>query len=258
MTATASSVLAPARAAALLTALVGLAISSLACPATAQTLGASVGLLDGGQGEDGRYLAGIEVDLDPGWKTYWRMPGKGGLPPGFDWSASENVAETRVLWPAPHRLEDAYGDSIGYDARVVFPVEVTPIDPEAEVRLAVTGLIGVCERVCVPLDIALDSTLDPDATPGRLTRFVEAVPRPATEEERAAVTATLSEGGETLAVEADLAVTDLFATGETVANGLSERQGERYAIAMSRRHAPGDPVTLTVLTPDGAFDLPLE
>src|SRR5215831_19456743 len=38
------------------------------------------------------YLAGVEIALDEGWKTYWRMPGDAGVPPNFDWSGSSNVA----------------------------------------------------------------------------------------------------------------------------------------------------------------------
>ncbi|HEX8828430.1 MAG TPA: hypothetical protein VF778_09975, partial [Xanthobacteraceae bacterium] len=30
--------------------------------------------------------AGIEIKLDPGWKTYWRDPGDSGAPPTFDFS----------------------------------------------------------------------------------------------------------------------------------------------------------------------------
>jgi DsbC/DsbD-like thiol-disulfide interchange protein len=35
--------------------------------------------------------AGIELRLDPGWKTYWRYPGEAGVPPQIDFAQSENV-----------------------------------------------------------------------------------------------------------------------------------------------------------------------
>ena len=38
------------------------------------------------------YLAGVELLLADGWKTYWRMPGDAGVPPSFDWAGSRNVA----------------------------------------------------------------------------------------------------------------------------------------------------------------------
>src|SRR5208282_2413725 len=47
--------------------------------------------------------AGVEIQLDPGWKTYWRAPGDSGVPPTLDFSGSENVKSVTVLWPAPQR-----------------------------------------------------------------------------------------------------------------------------------------------------------
>ena len=72
--------------------------------------------------------AGIEIRLASGWKTYWRYPGDSGLPPRFDFSQSRNVKSVNVRWPAPQRLADESGVSIGYKHDVVFPLEVTPQD----------------------------------------------------------------------------------------------------------------------------------
>ena len=58
---------------------------------SAQELHSRVRLLSGGPlGES--WLAGIEIALDSGFKTYWRHPGDSGLPPRFDWTGSKNVA----------------------------------------------------------------------------------------------------------------------------------------------------------------------
>ena len=64
--------------------------------------------------------AGIEIRLAPGWKTYWRYPGDSGIPPRFDFSPSKNVKSVTVRYPAPHRLTDESGTSIGYKHGVVF------------------------------------------------------------------------------------------------------------------------------------------
>src|SRR6202790_5825537 len=45
-------------------------------------------------------LGGIAVQLQPGWKTYWRTPGDSGVPPRFDFSKSENIETAPVLGPA--------------------------------------------------------------------------------------------------------------------------------------------------------------
>ena len=61
--------------------------------------------------KDGTLHAGIEIRLDQGWKTYWRYPGDSGIPPQFDFSASENVKAVTVLWPAPQRFDDGGGEA---------------------------------------------------------------------------------------------------------------------------------------------------
>src|ERR1700722_11516663 len=65
-------------------------------------------------------LGGVAVQLDPGWKTYWRTSGDSGVPPRFDFSKSDNVEAVTVLWPAPTKFDDgAGGFSLGYHDQVV-------------------------------------------------------------------------------------------------------------------------------------------
>src|SRR6266542_1702588 len=79
--------------------------------------------------------AGIEIRLDPGWKTYWRYPGDSGVPPRFGFTRSENVASVSVLWPAPQSFSDGSGRSIGYKDDVIFPLRIVPRDPAKPVVL---------------------------------------------------------------------------------------------------------------------------
>ena len=91
--------------------------------------------LIGGAFDGQVWHAGVAVDLDEGWKTYWRMPGEAGIPPQFDWSASDGVAGVEVLYPLPGRLHDLSGETIGYERHVVFPVFVTPAADAKGVKL---------------------------------------------------------------------------------------------------------------------------
>ena len=93
-------------------------------------------------GTAGRGIAGVELQMPEGWKTYWRNPGDaGGVPPSFDWSKSENLAGAKVLYPAPKRFTDRAGDTVGYKGTVVFPVRLDaqgpgkPIDLRLDARL---------------------------------------------------------------------------------------------------------------------------
>ena len=97
--------------------------------------------------------AGIEIKLQPGWKTYWRYPGDSGVPPRFDFSGSDNVATVEVLYPAPHAFTDEAGTTIGYKGNVIFPLRVVPQQQEqAGARCALKIDYAVCEKLCVPVE----------------------------------------------------------------------------------------------------------
>lgn len=116
-------------------------------------------------GPDGRggYDVGVGIALPAGWHTYWRSPGDSGVPPVFDWSASENVAAFEVSWPAPGRYFDGFGTSVVYEGTVTLPVRVVAADPAAPVRLAVRLDYGYCKDICVPATAEFSADLDPAA-----------------------------------------------------------------------------------------------
>jgi DsbC/DsbD-like thiol-disulfide interchange protein len=135
-----------------------------------------VRLLAGGA-ESGGALAGVEIRLDPGFKTYWRNPGEAGLPPTFDWSKSTNVSGIEVLWPAPARSEDAGGVSYGYQGQVVFPVRIRPQVPGKPVGLGLKVDYGVCKDICIPAEAELALKLPASASPAARSQIEGALAR---------------------------------------------------------------------------------
>lgn len=127
-------------------------------------------------------VAGIEIEMADGWKTYWRNPGDaGGVPPAFDWAESDNVTPV-VLYPAPHRLVDRAGETIGYKNRVTFPVRLAFADPLKPAKLRLKLEYGVCREICIPAEasLALDVPRDlASAMPSPLMAAWVRVPRPA-------------------------------------------------------------------------------
>jgi DsbC/DsbD-like thiol-disulfide interchange protein len=120
---------------------------------------ARVRLVAAGVDAEGSLAAGLEIDLDPGWKTYWRSPGDAGIPPVADFSASTNIeGSVAIGFPPPHRYDDGYAVSNVYEGRVLLTLSAKVADPSSPVRLAVGLDMGVCEEVCVPehFDLALD------------------------------------------------------------------------------------------------------
>jgi DsbC/DsbD-like thiol-disulfide interchange protein len=126
----------------------------------------------------------VEVEMPKGWKTYWRNPGDaGGIPPSFDWSASKNLDIARVLYPVPQRLTDKAGDTIGYKERAIFPVAVTAKTAGEPIILDLKMTFGVCEKICVPAEAALQLELPagnlPEASADAAAALAS-VPSPAT------------------------------------------------------------------------------
>ncbi len=130
----------------------------------------------------GNGMAGVELQMPEGWKTYWRTPGDaGGVPPSFDWSKSENLAEATVLYPAPKRFSDRAGDTVGYKGTVVFPVRLTAKDRAKPIDLRLSFAYGVCKEICIPAEAALSLAVAPDkesGVPDELATALKLVPAP--------------------------------------------------------------------------------
>ena len=164
--------------------------------------------------------AGVEIRLAPGWKTYWRYPGDSGMPPRFDFSGSRNVKAVTVRWPAPQRLADESGTTIGYKRDVVFPLEIVAEDAGKPTTLRLKLDYAVCEKICEPADATVELTLgDPSALAERIAASEALVPKPAALGENGAlgIRAARREGGKVLVDVAAPAGTDvgLFAEGPT-------------------------------------------
>ena len=96
-------------------------------------------------------LAGIQIELDAGFKTYWRSPGEAGLPPAFDWARSVNVGGVEVLWPAPSRFEDAGRRRL----RLWGAASCSPSGSARQIRQSRSRSplkldYGVCKDICIP------------------------------------------------------------------------------------------------------------
>lgn len=127
-------------------------------------------------------LGGIVIQLQPGWKTYWRTPGDSGVPPRFDFSSSENVEAVTVLWPSPTKFDDgAGGHSLGYHDQVVLPLRIVAKSADKPVTLRADINYAVCERICIPVDAKAELAFTSVASTedGALSAALDTVPKPA-------------------------------------------------------------------------------
>lgn len=111
--------------------------------------------------------AAIEIELDPGFLTYWRQPGEAGLPPTVGTGASDNIAAVAVDFPAPSLFEESGVPLYGYKDRVTLPLGIELADPSRPATLAVDLDYAVCASICLPgraaLRLPLPATTDPVA-----------------------------------------------------------------------------------------------
>ena len=103
----------------------------------------SLRLMNAGKQSDA-WRSGIHITMQQGWKTYWRVPGDGGVPPSFDWSGSENVEAVKVMMPLPHRFTDENGEGIGYKTERDFPGRC---EAKGHVQARQAGIEHILRRV---------------------------------------------------------------------------------------------------------------
>jgi DsbC/DsbD-like thiol-disulfide interchange protein len=127
-------------------------------------------------------LGGIALQLQQGWKTYWRTPGDSGVPPRFDFSKSENIEAVTVLWPAPMKFDDgAGGYSLGYQNQTVLPLRIVAKNVDKPVTLRADINYAVCEKLCIPVEARAELTFASVASTQDSALFaaLETVPKPA-------------------------------------------------------------------------------
>src|ERR1700759_5641677 len=97
-------------------------------------------------------LGGVAIQLQPGWKTYWRTPGDSGVPPRFDFSKSDNVEAVTVLWRAPTKFDHGGGGfSLGYKQQVWLPLRIVAKNADKPVTLRADISYAVCDKLCIPV-----------------------------------------------------------------------------------------------------------
>lgn len=89
----------------------------------------------------------LEVQLAPGWKTYWRSPGEGGVAPTITWS--QTVSDMIWHWPSPAAFDVAGIHTQGYDNNVIFPIALKSVKEES---LDGVLTLSTCSNVCILTD----------------------------------------------------------------------------------------------------------
>jgi hypothetical protein len=119
----------------------------------------SVDIIRGWRQSDDIHIAAINIKLEDGWKTYWRVPGIGGIAPILNWEKSKNIKNISQIWPTPN-IYNEYGlQTIGYKDELLLPLQIQPIDKKQPIHLSITIDFGICSDVCVPIQTTVEKRL---------------------------------------------------------------------------------------------------
>ncbi|HDS9456224.1 TPA: thioredoxin family protein [Enterobacter asburiae] len=131
----------------------------------------------------------LTVELKPGWKTYWRSPGEGGVAPKISWP--EGVTDS-WSWPVPSRFDISGMTTQGYHDRVQIPITLDGVKGDA---LDGTLTLSTCSNVCLLTDYPLHLDFTQPVDDGFRSAFEQAMRAvPGTSGVAADLSAWLSDG----------------------------------------------------------------
>lgn len=96
--------------------------------------------------------AGIRLQMDPGWHTYWKNPGESGRATSIKWALPPGVTAGEIEWPLPEKFaaEGLTTFVLHDEAILLVPLKLaTDLKPGSlELKAKVSWL--ECEKLCVP------------------------------------------------------------------------------------------------------------
>ena len=95
---------------------------------------------------------GLFFKLDPGWKIYWKYPGKAGYPPKIDWSKSKNIKDLEIIWPRPEKFEILGMKSFGYSKEVILPIKLILENNNKKLSANFNVDYLTCKKICIPFN----------------------------------------------------------------------------------------------------------
>ena len=132
-------------------------------------------------------VAGVHLQMDPGWHTYWQNPGASGMPTTIEWKLPPGITAGAAQWPIPEKLVDTELTTYIYRDEVVVLV---PLRLDPNLNRGVAGIKALaswleCDVQCVPghasvqadLNIGAETRISVDA--GLIAAWEKKLPKPA-------------------------------------------------------------------------------
>jgi suppressor for copper-sensitivity B len=102
----------------------------------------------------------LELKIEKGWKTYWKVPGAAGAAPKVVPISEELSPEVKWYWPAPESFTLLGLQSYGYENHVIIPFDLTRVASTRSNSIDVKTTVYVCNEICLPLTLPLTVTFN--------------------------------------------------------------------------------------------------
>ena len=131
-------------------------------------------------------LAGIQMEMEPGWHTYWKNPGESGQATEIKWTLPPGVTAGEIQWPLPNKLPPAEVTTYGYEGKIILLVPLTLASNVSAGPVEITAKVSwlECKEACVPAKATLQATLQvgqetkPSASVELITAAKKNLPQP--------------------------------------------------------------------------------
>ena len=146
-------------------------------------------VLEAGSAKAGETVwAALRLRMDPGWHTYWKNAGEGGLglPTKIAWQLPPGVTAGEIHWPVPEKLvaADATTYVLSDEAALLIPLTLAKELPPGSLML--TGKVSwlECQTACVPGKATVSAQLNvaenaaPSADAGAFASWRMRLPKP--------------------------------------------------------------------------------
>lgn len=128
------------------------------------------------------FYVGIEMDIPPGWHSYYLNSGGLEKPLTLKWDLPDGFTHGPIMWPAPEVIDGYFGKSFVYTDKAIFLVELTaPKDLEVggKVQIDATARWQICKETCkdegFSWGINVPTSAEPQPYPGMDEWFQKAI-----------------------------------------------------------------------------------
>ena len=123
-------------------------------------------------------MAGLHLQMDPDWHTYWQNPGASGIPTKIEWKLPPGITAGKPEWPVPEKLPDPQLTTYIYRDEVVVLI---PLKLAADVKPGTLDIQAKvswleCAVQCIPgqANVQTSLTVGSESKPSPETPMIAA------------------------------------------------------------------------------------